>query len=297
MNVKSQHWGHYLYLLPLLVVVLLMNVYPFLEGLRLSLFSENLLRPLDDHFVGLGNFVRLFTQEPLFIKTLFNSLIFTIVSVFFEYVCGLGSALLLSSSRIHMTNGLKAIVLLPWAVPIAVNALIWRFMLSPNFGFINQFLHEIGVSGALTINWLNSINLAMGVVIFVNVWRSFPFFTITLSAGLSTIPRNLYEAAEVDGAGPLRRFIHITVPGLRNISLVIVVFHLIWTFINFDVIYLLTAGGPLRSTEVLPTLLYEYAFTRFEMGYAASIGVFLFLVLSLTVGPVYTRLSSTESRS
>jgi ABC-type sugar transport system permease subunit len=112
-----------------------------------------------------------------------------------------------------------------------------------------------------------------------------------LTAGLATIPRELYEAAEVDGAGWTRRFRTITLPGIRHVSAVIVVFHLIWTFTNFDVIYLLTGGGPLHATEVIPTFLYQQAFVNFDMGYAAAMGVLLFLVLSITVGPLYSWLN------
>jgi multiple sugar transport system permease protein len=159
---------------------------------------------------------------------------------------------------------------------------------------VNQLLDLLGFHDFLTINWLGDLSLVMAVCIFINVWRSFPFYTITLMAGLSTVPRELYEAAHVDGASRFARFRHITLPGIRNVAMVIVVLHLIWTFTNFDVIYLLTAGGPLHATEVLPTLLYSYAFEHFEMGYAAAIGVFLLLVLAVTVGPSYARVNRLQ---
>ncbi len=176
-------------------------------------------------------------------------------------------------------------------MPIAINSLIWQFMLSPDFGFIDQFLSLIGFRSLSEATWLTNLSLVMPTVIAVNVWRSFPFYTIVLTAGLATIPRELYEAAEVDGAARFSRFWHVTLPGIRRVSAVIVTFHVIWTFTNFDVIYLLTDGGPLHASEVLPTVLYHQAFVQFDMGYASSIGVFLLGVLSLTAGPLYSRLN------
>ena len=273
------------------ILVAAVTLYPFLDAVGLGFYSKSLLNPGRDHFVGLANFVKLATHDPLFWPSLRHSAVFTLASVFFEYLVGLGSALLLNSKHAPAKNVLKALILLPWAVPIAINSLVWKFMLSPRFGFVGQLLGLIGFPSMLEQNWLGSLQLVMGVVIFVNVWRSFPFYTITLTAGLATIGKELYESAEVDGANKLQRFWHITFPGIKHISLVIVVFHIIWTFINFDVIYLLTGGGPLHATEVLPTLLYQYAFTNFDMGYASSVGVLILVILSVTVGPFYSRVN------
>ncbi len=281
----------YTYFLPLFLFIAAVYLYPFFSAISLSLHDVNYLRPASRPFTGLANFGRLLFHEPLLGVTAANSLIFTGASVLFEYIVGLGSALLLASSFVRMKNLAKALVLLPWAVPIAINSLIWRFLLSGGYGFIDQLLNALGAHSLVNENWLGDLALVMPTVVFVNVWRSFPFYTITLTAGLATIPRELYEAAEVDGAGWTRRFRTITLPGLRHVSAVIVVFHVIWTFTNFDVVYLLTGGGPLHATEVIPTLLYQQAFVNFDMGYAAAMGVFLFLVLSLTVGPLYSRLN------
>ncbi len=286
--------SQYLYLAPLLLLVSVVGLYPFLDAIVLGFHAKNLLNPGADRFVAVGNFVRLFTKEPLLVPVLANTAVFTIGSVALEFLLGLGSALVLSSPRTPLKNLLKALVLLPWAVPIAINSLIWRFMLAPNIGFVNQLLDLAGFHDFLTLNWLGDLKLVMAVCISINVWRSFPFYTITLLAGLATVPRELYEAAHVDGASRLARFRHVTLPGIRNVAMVIVVLHLIWTFTNFDVIYLLTAGGPLHATEVLPTLLYSYAFEHFDMGYAAAIGVFLLIVLAVTVGPSYARVNRLQ---
>jgi ABC-type sugar transport system permease subunit len=279
----------YGYLVLLIIIILAVDVYPFFDAVRLSFFEKNLMNPGGDRFTGLSNFVRLFAKEPLFRPVLWNTIVFTLGSVVFEYLLGLGAALLLTSRYTPLKNLCKALVLLPWAVPIAINSLIWKFMLAPNYGFINQILDRIGAHDFLRMNWLGSLSLVMPVVIGVNVWRSFPFYAITLMAGLATIPRELYESAQVDGASWSDRFWHITMPGIKNVSTVVVVLHLIWTFTNFDVIYLLTGGGPLHATEVLPTLLYQEAFDHFDMGYASAIGVFILIFLAVTVGPLFFR--------
>ncbi len=281
--------GRYGYLVLLVIIILAVDLYPFFDAVRLSFFDKNLMNPGGDRFAGLGNFIRLLTREPLFLPALWNTIVFTLGSVFFEYLIGLSAALLLTSRYVPLKNLFKALVLLPWAVPIAINSLIWKFMLAPNYGFINQILDRLGAHDFLQMNWLGNLSLVMPVVIGVNVWRSFPFYAITLMAGLATIPRELYESAHVDGASWSARFWHITMPGIKNVSMVIVVLHLIWTFTNFDVIYLLTGGGPLHATEVLPTFLYQQAFELFDMGYASAIGVIILLFLVVTVGPLYFR--------
>jgi ABC-type sugar transport system permease subunit len=286
--VNRQTWKAYLYFIPVVLFILLIYIYPLGNAFALSLWNKVLTRPGADRFIGPGNFIRLFTQEPLFLKVLSNGFVFTFFSVFFEYLLGLVIALALCSKFAKFKNVSKALLMLPWAVPIAINSMMWRFLLAPNFGFLSQTLAGLGISGMREANWFGNITTAMPVVIFINVWRSFPFYTITLTAGLSSIPHELYEAAEVDGASGWWRFWSITLPGVKNTSAVIVVFHIIWTFSNFDVIYLLTGGGPLNSTDVLPTLLYRQAFSNFNMGYASAMGIFVFFILMIVAGPLYS---------
>jgi len=292
--IYRQTWKVYLYFIPIALFILLIYIYPLGNAFTLSFWNKVLTRPGQDRFIGFDNYIRLFTKEPLFLKTLWNGFIFTFLSVVFEYLFGLVIALILSSKFVKMKNASKALLMLPWAVPIAINSMMWRFLLAPNFGFLSQTLHAIGIPGMLQANWFGDINTAMPAVILINVWRSFPFYTITLTAGLSVIPRELYEAAEADGASGWQRFWNITLPGIKNTSAVIIIFHIIWTFSNFDVIYLLTGGGPLNSTDVLPTLLYRQAFSNFNMGYASTMGIFVFIVLMIIAGPLYNRFVMRE---
>ena len=284
-----QTWKAYLYFIPIALFIFLIYLYPLGNAFVLSLWNRVLTRPGTERFVGLDNYIRLFTAEPLFLKTLGNGFIFTFFSVIFEYLVGLAAALALSSKFAKMKNASKALLMLPWAVPIAINSMVWRFLLAPNFGFLSQTLTALGIPGMHHANWFGNMSTAMPTVIFINVWRSFPFFTITLTAALSVIPRELYEAAEVDGATGWNRFWNVTLPGIKTTSAVIIIFHIIWTFSNFDVIHLLTGGGPLHATEVLPTLLYRQAFSNFNMGYASAMGIIIFIVLMIAVGPLYNR--------
>ena len=284
---QKQSWKNYLYFLPVAILIAVIFMYPLGYSVFLSFFRHNLLKPEQTRFIGLGNFTTLF-HDSLFAKSLWHGITFTLFSVIFEYLSGLVLALCLNSKYARFKNVNKALLMLPWAVPIAINSMMWKFLLSPNFGFMNQVLAALGVPRAIDREWLNNIRSVLPTITAINVWRSFPFYTITISAGLMAIPKELYEAAEIDGAGSVQRFFSITLPGIRITSAVIIIFHVIWTFTNFDVIYLLTAGGPLNASEVLPTLLYRQAFTNFNMGYASSIGLFLFLVLFITVGPLYS---------
>jgi len=293
MMTQKQSWKTYLYFVPVAVLIITIFIYPLGYSILLSFFRHNLLKPGATKFIGLENFIKLFHDE-LFAKSLWHGIIFTFFSVLFEYIGGLVTALCLNSKYAKFRNANKALLMLPWAVPIAINSMMWKFLLSPNFGFLNQVLAAIGVPGVIDREWLGNIHSVLPVIIFINIWRSFPFYTITLSAGLSSIPKELYEAAEIDGANGFQRFRSITMPGIRITSAVIVIFHIIWTFTNFDVIYLLTAGGPLNASEVLPTLMYRQAFTNFNMGYASSIGVFLFVILFITVGPLYSHFVSKQ---
>jgi multiple sugar transport system permease protein len=287
--VQKHPWQGYFYFVPIAFFIVLIYLYPLGHAIGLSFFNKILTKPAADRFVGLQNFIRLFTEEPLLLKCLWNGLVFTVLSVVFEYLCGLVVALLLNSRFAKMQNVSKALLMLPWAVPIAINSIIWRlFILTPNTGLMSQGLSALGIQAIRDVNLLGSLNTAMGTVIAINVWRSFPFYSITLSAGLSSIPRELYEAAEVDGASAWQRFLAVTLPGIRDTSVVIIVFHIIWTFSNFDVIYLLTAGGPLNVTEVLPTLLYRQAFSSFNMGYASAMGVLMFMIMMIAAGPLYS---------
>lgn len=283
----------YKYFVIIFILIGGLMLYPLINGFYLSLWQKNLMYPAKEKFILFDNFKKLFFDDPMFWLVFKNSLIFTVASVGFEYLLGLSSALLLNSKHVPMKNFFRGIVLLPWIVPIAVNSLNWKWMLLPEYGYINIVLKVLGF-GNLARGWLTDLKTVFPTVILVNVWRSFPFFTVVILAALTLIPKDLFEAAQIDGANRWQTFRHITFPGIKGISFVIITLHIVWTFSNFDVIYLLTGGGPLHYTEVLPTYLYQQGFHFFKIGYACSIGVFIFLFLMVTIGFYFTKISSIQ---
>ncbi|KWV34283.1 ABC transporter permease [Micromonospora rifamycinica] len=250
----------------------------------------------DSVFVGLANYLAL-TDDEQFHTGVVNSFVFTAYAEVFKVVLGLSAALLLH----HRRRGravLAGLLLLPWVVPTVVTAFSWRSLLDPIFGSVNTLLTGSGIGPLLVrahlvdswpAGWLSEASLAMPSVIGVNVWKGVPFFTVAFLAGLKAIPTELYEAATVDGASPWRRFLHVTLPGLRHVITVTVTLSSIWTFNNFDLIWLLTQGGPGDATAPYVLVAYSKAILQLQYGAGAAvtlvmlpvIGVLVFLLVRL----------------
>jgi multiple sugar transport system permease protein len=232
----------------------------------------------DSVFVGLDNYIALASDEQ-FRTGVVNSFVFTAYAEVFKVVLGLSAALLLHHRR-RGRAALAGLLLLPWVVPTVVTAFSWRALLDPIFGSVNTLLTESGIgpllAGAHLVDswpagWLSDASLAMPSVILVNVWKGVPFFTITFLAGLKAIPADLYEAATIDGASSLRRFTHVTLPGLRHVITVTVTLSSIWTFNNFDLIWLLTQGGPGDATAPYVLVAYSKAILQLQFGAGAAV--------------------------
>src|SRR5215831_20908452 len=237
----------YSYLVPAALCMLATVVVPIGMAIKMSLYHDVLYKPQDYRFIGLGNYVRL-VQDPVFWLTLWNSVVWVFGSVVLQFLAGFAAALLL-----HQAFRGRALVrtlsLLPWIIPGVVVGLIWEWLYQPNYGVINDLLLRAGLMQE-RVAWLSSPDLAMGAVVFTNVWRGIPFFSIMLLAGLQAIPDELYEAAQVDGAGVTSRFWHITVPLLRPIIVVATATRIIWTFNYADLIFVMTGGGPANATQI-----------------------------------------------
>lgn len=237
-------------------------------------------------FVGLANFQSLLAGEE-FWHSLRVGLLFTVATVVLQVVLGLLLALLLH--RPCYGRGLaRALALFPFVVPSIVAALIWRWLLNDSYGIVDYLLKALGLIRAPII-WFGTPTMAMVSVILVNVWQFFPFVLITLLARLTTIPPEQYEAAQMDGASAPQQFWFITLPHLKTILAVVILLRCIWMFQKFEVIYLLTRGGPLRATQHLPILAYEELFVNFRMGRSAAVAVLSFLILA-AVSAVYLKL-------
>jgi len=269
----------YLLVLPALLFLLGLVAYPFAIALWLSLTDSLVARP--GRFVGLQNFVGLFLTDDIFRQTLRNSIVFTTTAVAVKTVLGLSLALLLAQN-LRLKKLIRGAVLLPWVIPTALSTLGWWWMFDSLYSVINWSLLRLGVIDQ-GLQWLGTPHLAMSAVITVNVWRGLPFFAITILAGLMSINPELYEAAEADGAGAWARFRYVTLPLLRPVLAVVILFSTIFTFADFNIVYVLTRGGPVNSTHLFATLAYQVGLQAGQIGEGSAIALFMFPVLAVIV--------------
>ena len=268
-NIFGKDWKiAAVFLAPTIILIAGLILYPFVNAVVLSFFIRTMNR--QDVFVGLANYLRLLEDEQ-YIESLLNTIRFTVFSVSVKLVVGIVIASLLNS-RLPGRNVLSGLMLLPWIVPEVVTALTWRGIYDPIFGGLNPLLQLLGLIDR-NVAWLAEPGLALSSVIAVNVWKGIPFFTILLLAGMKAIDKELYEAAEVDGANPFERFLHITLPSLRYVVAVTVLLSTISTFNSFGLIYLMTGGGPGGETRVYSILAYERALLQFRFGPGAAVSI------------------------
>jgi multiple sugar transport system permease protein len=265
-----------LFLLPLFVLVVGLIVYPFGRAIWLSLTDKLVGYP--ERFVGLQNYVYL-ARDDAFHDVVRNSFVFTVTSVGLKVVTGMAMALVLNGV-VRGRNFYRGLFLLPWITSTVIIALTWRWMFDafPGRGFFNSVLLDLGLVSQ-PIAFMATPEGAMASVVVANWWRGFPFFGVSFLAGLQSVPRDLYEAASVDGAGPGRRFWHITLPGLKHVIVVTTVLSLILTINDFNIIYVMTRGGPGTATQVFATYSYQVAFHQLRWGRGVTISMFMVPVL------------------
>jgi multiple sugar transport system permease protein len=268
----------YLWVSPALVLLGTLIGYPFLLALYWSLTSRS--AGTTGVFVGLDNFVYLL-GGLIFQKTLGNTAVFTVCSVAIKLVIGMAAALVLDQA-FRGRNLARGVFLLPWIVPTSLSALAWLWIYDDIFGVISRVAIDLGLRRE-PIPFLSDSVMAMVAVILVNVWRGVSFFAVSFLAGMQSIPGELYEAAEVDGAGPAHRFWHVTLPGLRPIMAVATLFSVIWTFSDFTIVYIITRGGPANSTHLLATLAYQTAIYGGKVGEGLAISSFMFPLLLVVI--------------
>jgi multiple sugar transport system permease protein len=266
----------YILLAPALIIILGLNLYPTISGVLTAFTNQSLLDPVNWAFVGLQNFQKLFA-DPVFRISLVHSLVLTGLAVVLQVILGL----ILAHLLIQQVPGIqffRSIGMIAWVLPIIASVVMFRFITLPNYGFINILLNDLGL-GQLARNWFGDETYAFVLILIMHLWRNVPFYAISFMAAMQAIPSDLYEAARIDGASKWRQFYHVTLPNLRYIILVMVVLHVTFTFNNFDFVYLSTGGGPVNSTEVLPTFIYKQAWNGYELGYASAGGVVMLIVL------------------
>jgi multiple sugar transport system permease protein len=266
------------FLAPIVILLLLFIAWPFFRAILISFTARTLAR--ETRFVGLENYIRLYS-DPFYLIAVRNTVVFTIGSIGFKFIFGLLAALLLYQQK-HFRNILIGLVLLPWIIPSVVQALSWRSIYDPLFGGLNPILQSLGIISQ-PVAWLSDPALAMSAIIAVNVWAGIPFFTINFLAGLQSIDKDLYEAAEVDGANMWDKFVNITLPGMRYVIAVTTLLSTIWTFNSFEVIFLLTGGGPGGATRVYSIMAYEMAIQGLRFGPGTAVALSLTPVLAIFI--------------
>jgi multiple sugar transport system permease protein len=264
---------------PAMLLIGLLVAYPFGMALYFSLSNSFIGRP--SHFVGIRNFINLWDSDA-FRQTFQNAFVFTGAAVAFKLVLGIALALLLNQ-QMWFKRLIRGAVLLPWVIPTALSTLGWWWMFNSLYSVINWTGIAMGVMDPPGPNWLGQKYYAMTAVVAVNVWRGLPFFAITILAGLVAIPKDLYEAAETDGAGPVARFWHVTLPLLKPVLAIVVLFSTIFTFSDFNIVYVLTRGGPINSTHLFATLTRQIGLESGRIGEGAAISLYLFPMLMLVV--------------
>lgn len=267
----------YLFLLPALLVIVGLVAYPFASAIVMTFQEKTAGAP--GHFIGLDNYRELFASEQ-FLRTVVNTVVYTAVGVGIKFCLGLSMALVLNQER-FCNNLFRSFLLLPWAIPTVMSALNWRWIFDDASGLINNVLVRLNLVEE-TVSWLSDPHLAMFSVIVVVVWQGTPFFTMSFLAGLQAIPKELYEAAEIDGASVLQQFWHITLPRLRPIFITAVMLSAILTSAAIQFVLVLTNGGPADRTMIFPVLAYHLALggaQRLGMGAAVALIFFPILVV------------------
>ena len=287
---EDERWLATCLMLPTLVLLGLFIAYPFVKGIELSVTDTTVGVP--GHFVGLANFEKIWSDD-IFRLAVYNTCLYTFSTTVFKLVLGLWLALLLNR-HFRGKAFMRAFILLPFIIPTVLSTFAWKWMFDPTFSVLNWMLFHLGIIHS-RINWLGDPSLAMISVIIVNVWRGVPFYAISLLAGLQTISPELHEAAAIDGARAWARFRHVTWPLLLPVTLVIVLFSVIQTFADFQLVYVLTGGGPANATQLFATYAYQLGIGTglLSQGAAISLAIFPILLLVVIVQLVYIRKAET----
>jgi multiple sugar transport system permease protein len=276
----GEKWLSIAFIAPALIFLLLTNVYPLLYSLRLSFYSWNMMVPLSvPKFVGVENYTDL-PADPVFLIAVQRTLIFVIAAVAIEFVIGMGLALL-ATSRIRAMGVIRTVLLVPLMMTPVVAGILWRTIYHPQYGVVNWL---IGLVGIPPQTWLGNPNQALPAVIAVEVWQQLPVVIFVLAAGIQSLPTDLYKAAEVDGSSHWQTFRYITLPLLKPVIIVILMLRIMDAFKIFDIIYMLTYGGPGRQTEVMSMLIYKQGLKYFQVGEAAAMSwVFLLAIFLISL--------------
>ena len=279
----------YFFIAPCAVLIILIVIYPLTKGIIDSFLNINLLinRPLE--FVGFGNFLSLF-KDRLFGIAFYKSVIWTVTILIGEMVIGFSIAWLLNRD-IKGRKVFRLIILIPWVIPNIIAGIIWKWIYAEQYGLLNYFLNKLGVINGYK-SWLGSSNTAFWAVLTVAIWKAIPFVVLVILAALQSINKDLYEAAEVDGSNEIQKFFHITLPSIKNITIIIAILTSIWNFNQFEIIQVTTRGGPGTATLTMPIYSYELFLQSFQVSYASSAATIMLITM---IVPMYFYIKSVLS--
>ncbi|MBB3443924.1 sugar ABC transporter permease [Rhizobium sp. BK379] len=281
----------YFYVAPATFLFCLLMLFPMITVLRYSLMDGAITKK-DASFVGLQNYVTIF-KDPVFWQSVGQTLYFTVMSVIFHLLIGLAFALLLNSQRVDplVRSILRVLYILPWLFTAVIIAIIWRLLLDPN-GVVNSILMTLHIID-FKVEWFSSTRTALHALTFANIWAGYPLYMVSLLAGLQGIPKDLYEAAGIDGANEFQKFRYITIPQLMPIIISIALLDFIWTMQVFPLVWMTTGGGPIYATEVLSTYTYKLAFSSYEFSRASASAIF---ILIISMGATYFYIKHQKAR-
>jgi len=289
----ARHSLPYLLMAPALILLTVLTLVPLVYSIFLSFYDAQLGFGLG-RFVGLDNYSAVL-QDPRFWASAWNTVVWVAGSVSSQIIVGVLLAVIIDRLIVGR-NFFRAALFLPWVMPVAVIAYLWRWILNPQSGIVNVTLRNWGVEWGASLPWLSDPNSAMASALLINLWRGVPFVMIMVVAALQGIPKDEYEAARISGAGVLREFWYVTLPNLKLIIATLVLLRTMQIANNFSLMWLLTGGGPADSTEILPLLVYLKAFGAHEFGEASALAV-LMLVAMMVVAVLYARLLKERSHA
>ncbi len=266
----------YLLLMPALTFTLFVLIYPLCQNLINSFRDITMMRGAGK-WIGLHNYGQVL-QDPLFWLSFKNSLSFSFMGTLLSMLLGLASAVLLNERIGKINDVFKFLYILPWVVSPVVGGFAWKWLFNDHFGIINHMLISAGIIKH-GITWLGSADTALLSVIVARVWQFFPFAMVMFLAALQTIPQEQYEAAAVDGAKARDKFLYITLPHLQSVTAVLLLLGLIWSFNDFNMVYIMTKGGPINASMVLPVLVRQYSFVMYDFGKGSALSMMIFMVL------------------
>jgi multiple sugar transport system permease protein len=278
----------YLLLLPALLFTVFVLVYPLVQNLLNSLQRVSLVRGAGG-WTGLANYEKVF-QDSVFWLAFQNTLLYASLGTLLALVVGLAFALLLNMKLGRITNIMGFVYTIPWVISPVVAGFAWKWLLNDNFGIINHWLVSLGIISE-GITWLGNSTTALLCVIVARLWQFYPFAMVMFLAGLQAIPEEQYEAAAVDGASMLSKFLHITLPNLRSVTAVLLLLGVIWSFNDFNMVFVMTRGGPINASMVLPVLVREFSFVQFDLGKGSALSILIFAML-ITLSLLYLKVSS-----